>query len=789
MADVVMLVEGRMKNLETENRVAHARATELDSEVVLVREQLAKREREVTRLGAQLEVARAKQYSTPGNQVSTGKPRARIIGIASLEAALDRIEQLETQIEFLQEHIESLEKEVGEMEREQGTVHATILNDKDDLAVELQFEKKRSKELLDNLAKLQVMVDELNDLKNGKQKAHHPSTNVPNSSVVKHIKRIAELEDKLKTTELKLETNTKRIGMFQREIAKSKSEKLKLSQAAAPLPTNAATQVVSTVENRDSDANVGKAELEAAERVHNRTMLQLEKKYDTALTELQESKSQVDRLSLKLESCDKMIDTLNSKLVSERGEVEHISRFYCSNIRERDCLIQALETFESQLSSVKSHISGITAEKDNAIELYKQMKEALEISQKQSKNKLPTQNILPDTIADSSIADRMEVDLSEARFDNKKLRETVSTLELEIQSLQADIQVMVQRQRDTGTIAGDALTQLETQVSEIKQSLQISENDRSELESLLATTRRELANEKDSNQGISRRHETAKIRISSLEIDQADLRLKVRELTSKLSVLELEHDKLGAAHSGIQIKLEERERQLGEQRELLSRVDKERDGFQDELDSKAEQLVQLEDKITALVTYKKTAEREVGQLTEHIESLSAHLNNQDRENQQILSQLEEVQRQKVQFQQTAKKYQDEATSLSSDLAALTRENQILNSEASKVASERDQLKAELKECDRQLQYLDQLIRSKDEEAQQLMHSYRKVISDHEKLEMNLMSTSEDLQSARMELVMRDKHIQQLQAELDMNSETLNTAKVDLAAYEKQCSSI
>jgi hypothetical protein len=45
-----------------------------------------------------------------------------------------------------------------------------------------------------------------------------PGKETTNQTITKHVKTIAELSDKLKSTELKLETNSKRIGMSQKEI-------------------------------------------------------------------------------------------------------------------------------------------------------------------------------------------------------------------------------------------------------------------------------------------------------------------------------------------------------------------------------------------------------------------------------------------------------------------------------------------------------------------------------------------------------------------------------------------
>ena len=86
---------------------------------VLLREQAAKRDREITRLGAALEVSRSQQFGAYQPTVSATLPQvgpegqlesSRTIGFKELPAARERIEQLELQVEYLQDHIDALEK-------------------------------------------------------------------------------------------------------------------------------------------------------------------------------------------------------------------------------------------------------------------------------------------------------------------------------------------------------------------------------------------------------------------------------------------------------------------------------------------------------------------------------------------------------------------------------------------------------------------------------------------------------------------------------------------------------
>lgn len=77
----------------------------------------AKKDRELIRLGTQLEVSRSQQFGafqpTNINPVVIDKGElvsGRNAGIKELPVAHERIEQLEVQIEYLQDHVDALER-------------------------------------------------------------------------------------------------------------------------------------------------------------------------------------------------------------------------------------------------------------------------------------------------------------------------------------------------------------------------------------------------------------------------------------------------------------------------------------------------------------------------------------------------------------------------------------------------------------------------------------------------------------------------------------------------------
>lgn len=306
----------------------------------------------------------------------------RMAGIVTMEQAKDRIDQLESQIEYLQEHIDGLDKEVARMERDQGTIHAAILQDKKNIAKELDSEKEKNKKLMENLKQLEIMVNELNSIKQAAMKHSNSGKDAgTNQTITKHVKTISELTEKLKSTELKLETNSKRIGMSQREINKLKKEnsELKLlnskeikckSAKENNTPTTKANENKSPSETKT--VGVDPEEVESLNqqilKLNNRIseLQSFENQYKSKINEANITESQCRQLKLQLEANAATLESVMAQNEKNSDELIHVS---C----ERDELLKALELFSGQLAQVQSQISSLTEERDNALRLYQQV--------------------------------------------------------------------------------------------------------------------------------------------------------------------------------------------------------------------------------------------------------------------------------------------------------------------------------------------------------------------------------------------------------------------------------
>lgn len=117
-------------------------------------------------MGSELEVARSMQFNATqsiAHQSTNGRESrtSRVNGYYDLESAKDRIEHLELQIEALQEHIEGLETEVETMETTKSAIQSSFVQEKQQLSNELHKEREKTKGLMENLTRLEKLVNEL----------------------------------------------------------------------------------------------------------------------------------------------------------------------------------------------------------------------------------------------------------------------------------------------------------------------------------------------------------------------------------------------------------------------------------------------------------------------------------------------------------------------------------------------------------------------------------------------------------------------------------------------------
>ncbi|KAL2915535.1 hypothetical protein HK105_204937 [Polyrhizophydium stewartii] len=857
IGDMLKLAEGQIESLTKATKELEAKNTDLENEIQVTREQLSKREREIQRLGAQLEIARAQQYGPAPVQRSEKdnpskqhiKGSSRTAGIHDIETAKDRIDQLEIQVEYLQDHIDGLEKELATYEAERGTVQTAFVSERDQLASDLQAERERTAGLLKNLSKLESMVNDLNLARNASpapkqgtnqflsapQASAYPTGAAASTSsglaskpgqpaVVKHLKQIADLTDKLKQAQQKLEQANRRLGTLSSEKQKltQELEQLKASVAKGGDAKSGKNQQIPRfvevgVSTRDSPVRSAKSVTidpytDADDSMRHMRDLELNqinleaqlRRADAQLAHLDATRRDLEQHRAKVASLQRECDSLASQLSLVTSKLENTERFgkelmanqkhvldeLTNTQRERDDLLRALENFGDQVTQLHSRVQSVTSDRDNMALLYDQVNRevqrlrsgALAAGQAQGASHAKH---LATSAQEARDADRTAGDrtLQELRDSETQLKARVADLESEIAKLQGDLQATVVRQKETGASASEALSQLEAEVERLKAALEVAQQDKIPLQSEIQALRLQVERLQDEKQGLLHDAERIKVRISQLEMDHERDQFQIRDLRSKISEAEAELEKATGDVEQLRSAAGEREKVLSQQRQLLVDIDRERDGFQSDLDKKAERILELVDQLNRARGEAAQTAQELVSLRDQFESVVRTMNQQDRELDSLQRQLDQAMREREHFEVQAQRNADEARALGADLAALTRENQILNAELMDTSVARDRFKAELTECENQIHYLDELIQSKEHERGQLMASYRKLISDHERLDHIARVSADEIGKLKMEMIMRDKSEHQLRAELEGTRQELAKLRSEIKSYE------
>jgi DNA repair exonuclease SbcCD ATPase subunit len=269
--------------------------------------------------------------------------------------------------------------------------------------------------------------------------------------------------------------------MFQREVSKLKKENIDLKSLNVNKDSIQTTKEISTTNIhskaplKENISNLNLPDSKQTEKLIEDYKLQIEK-YSLHISELQyrladldkkekhhaitinelnESKSKCNQLMLQLEANANTLESIMMQKDNNSNELDHV-------IQERDDLLKALEDFGNEISQVQSKIIILTGERDNALQLYQQLAESKAVP-------LDKNRVVPE-VAESIKPQPPYIDTSSTPIvnpltkENEILKDRINNLVNEIEKLQSDIQVMVQRQRETGSMANEALTQLEIEV-------------------------------------------------------------------------------------------------------------------------------------------------------------------------------------------------------------------------------------------------------------------------------------------------------------------------------------
>ncbi|KAJ3301907.1 hypothetical protein HDV03_000235 [Kappamyces sp. JEL0829] len=776
--DLVALSDQRLEKEMRAAKEERAKAATLQEEIAVVLDQLGKRDREITRLSSNLELARSSQFTTGTRPTSAHGFHGGLGGITDLDGAKDRIQHLELQVESLHTHIEALESEIADMEGQKVTVLTSVADEKKKVELELEKERKRTALLVSNLSKMEEAVQELEGLRKDPPVGPNGGQIKP-STAVKNAKLVQELQTKLSAASVKSEQSSKRLQMLQKDLNRLQgdngrlkariAELEKLDKGSAPVSEpNAKTSAPEPTAGREDIKELETRYLECL-RSHDT----LQARLNVIQSENQNMTSSIFSLTAKLDQTDRMLQDLKIERSALTKQVQEGND-------ERHTLVSALDEFEGIVEEVQQKVTEVTRDRDVVRGLYDQVHAELERLRREKGLAPPSP---------SAVVAAPDGSAKEIQAENVELRKTCQLLEGEISSLKDDLKAMITRQRENGSLASEAVDLLEKELRELKELLEFAQAEKQRIEVELETVRNDREALRSTNDTLARQASADSSRLSQYALDVEKLRLDIRQTQLLKAEAEARIEAFAKETSTLQSRLAEKERVIDEQRRLLDEIDKERDGFQRDLDAKAEKLLELQDHSVVLQRKIESAERNNTVLQGQVDSLTTHLNNSDRECSVISRQLQDTLTAAKHWEEQAQQYHNEGQRISSDLVALTRENQILNGELGETSSARDRYRAELAQCESELAKLNELVKAKDEEKHEVLVNYRKLIADFERLDLAHRSNVEEGNNLRMELVSRDKKLSLLQKELDQIHRDANQLHIDNSAHTKQHSNL
>ena len=179
----------------------------------------------------------------------------------------------------------------------------------------------------------------------------------------------------------------------------------------------------------------------------------LQAKLSTLQNNLSNQSSQLQTLSVKLEQTDRALQ--DSKI-----EKNNILKDFKALEEERDSLKNAVEVIESSVDEVCQRVTTVCKERDVARELYNQVHEELERIRREK----PLHQNSQVPVATSQ--NNLDQKLQSLEHDNENLKKSCEDWKDQVQMLKEDMKALVLRQRENGSLAGEAVKLLEKELDE-----------------------------------------------------------------------------------------------------------------------------------------------------------------------------------------------------------------------------------------------------------------------------------------------------------------------------------
>ncbi|PKK80362.1 hypothetical protein RhiirC2_768162 [Rhizophagus irregularis] len=146
IVDIVRQSQKIIKELEQSNKKLSDKEKNLQEQILNLQQQIVSREKEIARLGSLLINKRSGKF-----------------GASSSSDANSKVQQLESQLEYLQEYVIGLEQDITDLEKEKTNIIKETEEEKQEILEELRDAREKDVKLLNELQKLEHLVNELGE--------------------------------------------------------------------------------------------------------------------------------------------------------------------------------------------------------------------------------------------------------------------------------------------------------------------------------------------------------------------------------------------------------------------------------------------------------------------------------------------------------------------------------------------------------------------------------------------------------------------------------------------------
>ena len=213
--------------------------------------------------------------------------------------------------------------------------------------------------------------------------------------------------------------------------------------------------------------------------------------------------------------------------------------------------------------------------------------------------------------------------------------------------------------------------------------------------------------------------------ISRMELAHTEMAAKLETTLTKLSEAQASAAAEARGRAECAEQLSEREGTLREMRELVSSLDRERDGLALLVDEKAEEVHRLRGSSEASLERAADAERQLVASREQVTQQARLLSSAEAARDELVAKLDEATHAESAARSAQRVSEEELGAVTDDLGKMIRENQFLNEELQRSGRQGERTQAEMRRHEAKSAQLVAQLAAAAEEKEEIVRSYRR----------------------------------------------------------------